>query len=126
MKYSLINSGFDTSWLSDFFNVNESALNNRVCSFSSGTDIEELDDGYVIRVAVPGMSKEDLKISLDDGLVKVSGEKKISKGMTSKVNREFSTKIKIDAKNSKATVNNGILEIQLKQEKGARNTIEIT
>jgi len=63
---------------------------------------------------------------LDDGLVKVSGEKKISKGMTSKVNREFSTKIKIDAKNSKATVNNGILEIQLKQEKGARNTIEIT
>jgi len=126
MKYSLINSGFDTSWLSDFFNVNEPTLNNRVCSFSSGTDIEELDDGYVIRVAVPGMSKEDLKISLDDGLVKVSGEKKISKGMTSKVNREFSTKIKIDAKNSKATVNNGILEIQLKQEKGARNTIEIT
>jgi HSP20 family protein len=128
MKYSLINSGFDTSWLSDFFNSNENSLKDRVCSFNAGTDIEETKDGCIIRLAAPGMTKEDLKINIDGRSVRITGNKKISETMTSKINREFATKIKVDLAKSNASIKNGILEIQLKEEKSEqrKKTIEIT
>ena len=128
MKYSLINSGFDTSWLSDFFNSNENSLKDRVCSFNAGTDIEETKDGCIIRLAAPGMTKEDLKINIDGRSVRITGNKKISETMTSKINREFATKIKVDLAKSNASIKNGILEIQLKEEKSEQRikTIEIT
>ena len=128
MKYSPINSGFDTSWLSDFFNSNENSLRDRVCSFNAGTDIEETKDGCIIRLSAPGMTKEDLKINIDGRSVKITGNKKISETMASKINREFATKIKVDPAKSTASIKNGILEIQLKEEKSEqrKKTIEIT
>ena len=49
--------------------------------FSSGSwapavDLSETDDSYIIRAEIPGMKKEDVKITLQDTFVTIRGEKK--------------------------------------------------
>ncbi|MGA9408796.1 MAG: Hsp20/alpha crystallin family protein [Bacteroidota bacterium] len=39
-------------------------------------DLSETDDSYIIRAEIPGMKKEDVKITLLDSLVTIRGEKK--------------------------------------------------
>ncbi|HTR80803.1 MAG TPA: Hsp20/alpha crystallin family protein [Bacteroidota bacterium] len=50
-------------------------------SFLSGqwtpaVDLEETDDSYVVRAELPGIKKDEVKITLNDGVVTVSGEKR--------------------------------------------------
>jgi HSP20 family protein len=39
-------------------------------------DISETDDNYVVIAELPGMSKDDVKISYEDGILSIRGEKK--------------------------------------------------
>jgi len=43
------------------------------------TDILENDDNYTIKVDLPGVSKDDLKISYENGALAISGERKSEK-----------------------------------------------
>lgn len=40
------------------------------------TDISETDDNYLLKVDLPGIKKEDVKISFNDGKLTISGERK--------------------------------------------------
>lgn len=48
-------------------------------SFSPVVDIEERDDAYRVVVELPGVKKDDVKISLKDNVLTISGEKKYDK-----------------------------------------------
>lgn len=39
------------------------------------TDISELDNGYEVRTELPGVSKDDVSISVKDNLLTITGEK---------------------------------------------------
>lgn len=39
-------------------------------------DVEETDRAYLIHADLPGMAKEDIKVSVEDGYLKIKGEKK--------------------------------------------------
>lgn len=39
------------------------------------TDIKETDSGYQLDIEMPGFNKDELKVSLEDGYLTVSGEK---------------------------------------------------
>jgi HSP20 family protein len=43
------------------------------------TDISEDKDNYVLRLDLPGVNKEDVKISFSDGQLNISGERKQEK-----------------------------------------------
>ena len=67
--------------------------------FSDGADytvpavnIKEMEKGFEIEVAVPGLSKEDFSITLDKGLLSISSESKMeNKEQSDKyTRREFS------------------------------------
>lgn len=45
-------------------------------SFHPTMDLSEHDDDYVIRAELPGMEQKDIDVSLADGVLTVSGEKK--------------------------------------------------
>jgi len=50
-------------------------------AFFSGTwapavDLSETDDAYLVRAELPGMKKEDVKITFNNGLLTIRGEKK--------------------------------------------------
>lgn len=54
-------------------------------------DVSESDDGFVINVELPGVSKEDLNINLENGIMTLSGEKKKSSADTRRIERVYGT-----------------------------------
>lgn len=103
---------------SDFFNPlpHNSSL--------PAANVSETPDAFVVELNVPGRAKEDFKVNVDKGLLKVSFEKKeqsVSEG-TKSIRREFSAESftrtfslddKINVSAIQAKYENGILAIEL-------------
>ena len=51
--------------------------NGNGSDFVPAVDISETDKSFELEVAVPGLRKEDFSISYDDGLLTISGERKL-------------------------------------------------
>jgi len=90
-------------------------------------DITESDSGYRISADLPGLSKEDIKVSVEDGVLAISGEKKHEfekkekdryyhfERSYGKFCRSFSLPANVDHANIDAKYNNGVLEVLLKK-----------
>jgi HSP20 family protein len=90
-------------------------------------DISETETGYVIKADLPGLAKEDIKVSVEDGVLSVSGEKKREVEKKEKNNyyhfersygrfcRSFTLPTHVDGKNIEAKYVNGVLEVYLKK-----------
>ena len=48
-------------------------------AWAPALDVHEDKDGYTIRVELPGMKREDIEVSLQDGALVISGERKEEK-----------------------------------------------
>ena len=57
--------------------ANDEAYENAI--WAPLTDITEDKDSYILKVDLPGVSKEDVKISYSDGQLNISGERKQEK-----------------------------------------------
>lgn len=57
-------------YLDDFF---DDAFSRKECSLMK-TDIREKKDKYIIDIDLPGFSKEDISLSLDNGYLEVSAK----------------------------------------------------
>ena len=117
----------------DFFTPLFSFIDDREAKHSlMRTDIEESKDSYNLYIEVPGVKKEDLKISLDEGYLKVSytlnkeeknsEEKKIyhierRRGYYS---REFLIGYDVNQKDITASCNDGILSITIPKAKAKK------
>ncbi len=53
-------------------------------TFAPEVEIEEKDTEYVVTVELPGVKKDDVKISLKDNVLTISGEKKRVKKINKK------------------------------------------
>lgn len=113
-------------------------------AFDSGLnpklDMFEEENELVIKAELPGISKKDLDISLEDDVLKIKAEKKEEKeegenGTTDYTReRRFGTytrymtlPARVDAEKVSATLKKGVLEIKLpKAEEPASKKIEIT
>lgn len=101
------------------------------------TNIRDLDNKYEIELAVPGMKKEDFKISLDANLLTISAEKQseVNEEKDNYSRREFNygsfsrsfTLPKIaESEGIKAAYEEGILKIEIpKKEEAAKISKEI-
>lgn len=65
-------------WFSDVFDsfVNDSIFTERFVNKVPAVNIAETENQFQIELAVPGLKKEDFKISLDKNVLSVSAEKK--------------------------------------------------
>ena len=65
-------------WFSDVFDsiINDSFLNERFLNKVPAVNIAETENEFHIELAVPGLKKEDFKISLDKNVLSVSAENK--------------------------------------------------
>jgi HSP20 family protein len=128
-----INRMFDTFFrggLSD-----ETAL--APSAWSPAVDIAEHDNEYVVKMEIPGVDKGDVKITMRDGVLTVSGEKKSekeSKGSSyhrversyGTFERSFSLPSSVKADNIDAVFKDGILSITLpKSETSKPKQIEV-
>ena len=118
MKNSLITNFFgQPSLLSAFDDTFDNLIDCSVDSYKYRTVLEQKDDGYTLVAQVPGLSKEDITMSVENNTLKVSGQKEISKNLSTAIDKEF--KIGNDVNQSKisAKVENGVLYIDLPKAK---------
>jgi HSP20 family protein len=57
--------------------------------FSPALELHELDDSYLLKVALPGISKENISISQEENRVRISGEHTATEVDAKKLHSEF-------------------------------------
>mgnify|MGYP000908498462 CR=1 FL=1 len=70
---SLLENFFETDWF-DWASRNFSETNTTLPS----VNIKEDGNGYEVEVAAPGLNKEDFKIEINDNVLSISSEKKVT------------------------------------------------
>ena len=94
-------------------------------------DIHDGKDTLTVKTELPGMKKEDISISLQDGVLTLSGERKgdcdCGTGGTAhrerwigRFQRSISLPAKVDTKSIKATYTDGILSIEMAKAEEAK------
>ena len=91
------------------------------------TDIHEKDGYYILNIEVPGFKKEDIRIELKEGTLKISASRNIEKNLEGKIirqerfsgtySRSFYVGEAIIPQDIKASFDNGELIITLPTEK---------
>jgi|TARA_R110000751_G_scaffold231309_1_gene332681 HSP20 family protein len=90
------------------------------------TPFEEKEDTYEASLEVPGFSKENLKIEIEEGYLKIKGETEVG-GKKKTVSKTYELPQKSDTKKLSATLNNGILGLSLPRKDSLRKlSIKIT
>jgi len=101
-------------------------------SFRPAVDVAQVDNGYVLRAELAGLSKESVKVEVKDQVLSISGERPApeisSKGYRhseigyGKFDRRFHLAESIDLDRVEAKFENGFLEVKLalKPELGPR------
>ncbi len=109
----------------------------KVIGWMPPVDITESENEFLIKADIPGMKKEDIKISLDDNTLTISGERKEEKEEKGKnfvkkekafgsFMRSFALPHSVDAKGIKASYKEGVLSVNVpKSEESKPREIKI-
>jgi HSP20 family protein len=54
-------------------------LRSRDFEWAPAADISETDTEYLVKAELPGVKREDVKVTLDDGVLTIEGERKLEK-----------------------------------------------
>jgi HSP20 family protein len=141
VRYSTANDFVPTSFsnlIDRFFSDSLARSGGSSYSFVPKVDILENEKGYEVNLAIPGLSKEDFKIDLNDNFLTISGERKFTKEKKEtnlhvvetqygNFSRAFSLPENVDASKIQASYNNGILEIFIPKDekKTLKTTIKV-
>jgi len=102
------------------------------------TDIFETKDGYLFKLEVPGLAKEEINIQLNNNILSIKGERKADKEINEEkyhrierfsgtFTRNFTLPRNIDNGNVNASLKDGILELKIgKQEEKKTKEIQIS
>ena len=108
-----------------------------VADWVPSVDVSETEAGYQIKAEIPDVKKEDVKVTLEDGVLTIQGERKQEKEETGKkyhwVERSYGSFVRsftlpdlIDEEKVKAEFKDGVLNLQLpKSEKAKPKAIEV-
>lgn len=94
-------------------------------------DIQENGDAYLFHAELPGMSKEDIQITLENSVLRVSGERKFEKDAKKEnyhrvertygnFTRTFTLPTPVDPEKVQAAFENGILTITVPKAEQAK------
>ena len=138
--YSLLQSvkqEMDNLLDSAFQDFSTDTTENMPSKWHPKVDIKEIDIAYVVTADVPGVEPKDIKVSINNNILTISGEKIIENRGTEKnyqrmerysgsFYRQFSLPVNIDGENIKAKSKNGVLELLLPKTKvSATKYIEV-
>ncbi|MDY0121205.1 MAG: Hsp20/alpha crystallin family protein [Sulfurimonas sp.] len=127
-----------------FYNLNRfpqitATEDSSISGFTPAMNTREGEFAYHIDVDLPGVSKENIKVDVEEGVLKISGERNFKneikeedyyKVETSfgKFQRHFTLPDNVDAENISASSSDGVLEIvlpKLKEKEKEVKSIEI-
>ena len=108
-----------------------------VADWAPSVDVSETEGEYQIKAEIPDVKKEDVKVTLEDGVLTIQGQRKQEKEETGKkyhrVERSYGSFIRsftlpdlVDEEKVKAEFKDGVLNLQLpKSEKAKPKAIEV-
>jgi len=119
------------NWFEDFFAPVQSYANTRTKGFVPAVNIAEDENKYAIEFAVPGLTKSDFSINLDNDILTVKSEKENSNEESnsnytrkefsySSFQRSFTMPDAADGENIKAEYKDGILSIEIPKKEEAK------
>lgn len=132
-RHELANKRF-SDIIDEFFN---DAVSLNQDSFVPSIDISETEDQFLITAELPGMKKEDIDISLENGRLSINGERSFKNEEESKTfhrvetkygsfNRSFQLPDYVDEETINASYNDGLLNISInKAENKVKKQIKI-
>ncbi len=99
--------------------------------WAPAVDIQETESGYSIKVDLPGIKKEDIKLSVENNVMSISGERKDEKEEKGKnylrkeksygsFFRSFALPHAVDSKNIKASYADGVLSVDIPKAEEAK------
>lgn len=106
-------------------------------AWSPSADISETEQEYLIRAELPAVNKEDVKVTLDEGMITIEGERKEDKETKNEkfhriesfrgaFSRSFAIPDNIDEKGIRAESKDGVLTVHLPKTKPtASKTVEV-
>jgi HSP20 family protein len=100
-------------------------------AWAPALDVHEDKDGYIVHVELPGLKREDIEVSLHDGSLVISGERKaenLEEGIEvhrrerfyGKFSRVLSLPTAVNADKVNAAYKNGILTVTLPKAEEAK------
>lgn len=112
-----------------FFNGDVQGEETR--SWVPPVDIQETGDAYMFHAELPGLTKEDIHITLENNVLRVSGERKFEKDAKKEnyhrvertygtFTRTFTLPTQVDAEKVQAAFENGILTITVPKAEQAK------
>lgn len=107
-----------------FFNAPMRRRGEDVGGWYPDVDIVESKDNIEVQVDLPGMEKDDIKVSVEDSILTIKGERKAMKEEKDKnyhqiertygtFTRSFSLPTSVEGQKIKANYKNGVLKIDL-------------
>jgi len=106
-------------------------------AWSPVVDIEESAEAYTIRAELPGLNKEKVKVTVENGALTLSGERDLERRVETKTfhrvershgtfTRSFTLPDDVDPESVAANFKDGLLEIQItKREEALPKSIEV-
>jgi len=119
-----------------FGNTAREQMHSRTYECEPSTNILENGNGFELQMAIPGVPKEDVKISLEKNVLSISSEKEMGKDdenvkytrrefVYGTFCRSFTIPETVDVEKVKADFSNGILKVQLPKKEETRISREI-
>ncbi|HCI29646.1 MAG TPA: Hsp20/alpha crystallin family protein [Fervidobacterium sp.] len=104
--------------------------------FLPRVDAYETNDKLVLEVEVPGVKKDELKVSVEDGVLRITGEKKTEKDEKGrnyriversfgKFERAFVIPEYVNVKDISAKYDNGVLILEMPKKKEEKPALEV-
>lgn len=121
-RWSTLRNEIDNLFESPFFS-SSAGQSQLFTGWSPALDLYQTNDDLVAVVELPGMRKDDIELSLHDGMLTISGERKSEKAegekaarserFIGKFRRSVSLPTRVDANKVTATYQDGILTVTL-------------
>lgn len=121
-EYGELRRGFN--YLNRVMDDMEQQKNDKKFDFMPTVNTKEAEEAYFVEIDLPGIAKEDIAIDVDDNVLTVSGERKVSEACQKdnyykvessygKFARSFTLPEDADANDIAAVSNDGVLEISI-------------
>jgi HSP20 family protein len=116
--------------LDNFFNdLQGEEVSNR--GWTPPVDIQETEDAYKLHAELPGMTKDDINITLENNVLRLSGERKFEKDVKKEsyhriertygaFSRAFALPQQVNAEGVQAAFDNGVLTITVPKAEQAK------
>lgn len=98
---------------SPFFDVFDRMLENESVFNYPKTNVEKTETGYDVKLSVPGLTKEDLKITVKEGVLRISFDKEGGSTFVDKFVKSYTLPDDVNENQIEGKVENGILTLTL-------------